>query len=167
MTPKFLIDTDILSIFAKADGLSVLCRLLRCETLPITPRVLDELLVPLEYGFDFPHAILSRADVVPATLQEFEIYEELRLQGRLSSADAEMIAICNQRGWLYITMDKVALKAARAAGVDTVDLQALLEAIKRSGLLDQGQLRALIDRMEQEDRTRLPYKESVLSSAQE
>ena len=54
-------------------------------------------------------------------------------------------------------MDKVALQAARAAGVDTVDLQALLEAIKRSGLLDQEQLRALIDRMEQEDRTRLPY----------
>ena len=130
---------------------------MECEALPITPRVLDELLVPLEYGYDFPHDILSRADVVPATLEEFEIYEELRLQGRLSSADAEMIAIRKERGWLYITMDKVALQAARAAGVDTVDLQALLEAIKRSGLLDQEQSRALIDRMEQEDRTRLPY----------
>ena len=104
---------------------------------------------------------------MPATLEEFEIYEELRLQGRLSSADAEMIAICKERGWLYMTMDKVALQAARAAGVDTVDLQALLEAIKRSGLLDQEQLRALIDRMEQEDRTRLPYKASILTSGQE
>lgn len=44
----FLIDTNILSIFAKADGLSVLCRLLGCEELPITPSVLDELLVPSE-----------------------------------------------------------------------------------------------------------------------
>jgi hypothetical protein len=130
-------------------------------------RSIDELLVPLEYGYDFPQNILSRADVVPTTLEEFEIYEELRLQGRLSSADAEMIAICKQRGWLYVTMDKVALGAARAAGVDTVDLQALLEAIKRLGLLDREQLRALIDRMEQEDRTRLPYKESILTSEQE
>jgi len=93
MTQKFLIDTDILSIFAKADGLSIPCPLLQCEALPITPSVLDELLVPLEYGYDFPHDILSRADVVPSTLEEFESYEELRLQGELSRADAEMIAI--------------------------------------------------------------------------
>jgi len=97
MTPKFLIDTDILSIFAKADGLSILCRVLKRESLPITPRVLDELLVPLEYGYGFPQDILSRADVVPATVEEYESYEALGLEGRLSSADAEMIAICKER----------------------------------------------------------------------
>jgi len=32
----FLIDTDILSIFAKADALPILCCLFRCERLPIT-----------------------------------------------------------------------------------------------------------------------------------
>ncbi len=135
--------------------------------MPITLRVLDELLVPLEYGYDCPYDILSRPDVVPATLDEFKVYEELRLQSRLSSADAKIIAIWNQRRWLYITMDKVALEAAQAAGVDAVDLQALPGTIKRLGLLDQEQLRALIDRMEQDDRTWLPYKESVLSSEQE
>jgi len=66
-----------------------------------------------------------------------------------------------------MTMDKVALEAARAVGVSTVDLQALLEGIKRVGLLDHEQLRALIDRMEREDRTQLPYKESIVASEQE
>ena len=159
----FLIDTDILSIFAKADGLSILCRLLDCEELPITPSVLDELLVPLEYEYDFPRDILSRADVVAVTPEEIEGYEHLKLQGRLSTADAEMITICKQRGWLYITMDKVALRTAKAAGVDTADLKVLLEAIKRAKLLDREQLRALIERMEREDRTRLPYKEAILA----
>lgn len=60
---EFLIDTDILSIFAKANGLSTLCRLLECEKLPITPGILDELLVPLEYGYDFPRDILSMAEI--------------------------------------------------------------------------------------------------------
>ena len=157
MTQRFLIDTDILSIFAKAEALPLLCRLLNCEKLPITPGVFDELLVPLEYGYDFPQAILSRAEVVAVTPEELESYETLRFQGRLSGADAEMIAICKQRGWLYITMDKVALQTAEASGVETVDLQAMLEAIKRLELLDREHLRGLIDRMEREDRTKLPY----------
>lgn len=163
----FLIDTDILSIFAKADGLSILCRLLECEKLPITPSVLDELLVPLEYGYDFPRDILSKTDIVAVMPEEIEGYESLRLQGRLSTADAEMIAICKQRGWLYITMDKVALRTAKAAGVDTADLRVLLEAIKRAQLLGQEQLRALIERMERKDRTRLPYKEALLAEEDE
>lgn len=159
----FLIDTDILSIFAKANGLSILCSLLECEKLPITPSVLDEILVPLEYGYDFPRDVLSKADIVAVTPEEIEDYESLKLQGKLSTADAEMIAICKRRGWFYITMDKVALRAEQAAGVDTADLRVLLEAIKRAELLDQEQLRALIGRMEREDRTRLPYKAALLS----
>jgi len=163
----FLIDTDILSIFAKANGLSILCRLLECEELPITPGVLDELLVPLEYGYDFPRDILSRARIVAVTPEEIGGYEHLKLQGRLSTTDAEIIAICKQRGWLYVTMDKVALRAAEAAGVDTADLRVLLEGIKRARLLDREQLRALIERMEREDRTRLPYKEALLAVEEE
>jgi hypothetical protein len=64
-------------------------------------------------------------------------------------------------------MDKVALRAAVAAGVDTADLRVLLEGIKRARLLDQEQLRALIERMEREDRTRLPYKEALLAAEEE
>jgi len=163
----FLIDTDILSIFAKAKGLSTLCRLLECEKLPITPSVLDEVLIPLEYGYDFPHDILSRARIVVVTQEEMESYEHLKLQGKLSATDAELVAICKQRGWLYITMDKVALRAAQAAGVDTADLRVLLEAIKRAKLLDREQLRALIERMEREDRTRLPYKAALLATEED
>lgn len=91
------------------------------------------------------------------------MYEALRLKGRVSTADAEMIMVCKQRGWLYITLDKVALRVAKMLGVETADLQALLEAIKRRELLNPEQLRMLIDRMEQEDRTRLPYKDSILA----
>lgn len=140
----------------------MLCRLLGYEELPITPSVLDELLVPLEYGYDFPQKVLDIVEVIAVTKKEIEMYEALRLQGRVSTADAEMIMVCKQRGWLYITMDKVALRVAHTLGVETADLQALLVAIKSKGLLNREQLRMLIDRMEQEDRTHLPYKDSIL-----
>ena len=109
-----------------------------------------------------PQKVLDIVEVIAVTKKEIEMYEALRLQGRVSTADAEMIMVCKQRGWLYITMDKVALRVAHTLGVETADLQALLVAIKSKGLLNREQLRMLIDRMEQEDRTHLPYKDSIL-----
>lgn len=160
----FLLDTDILSIFAKAGALPLLYALFRCQRLPITPGVFEELLVPLEYGYEFPKEILARSEIVVMTPDEVPIYESLRLEGKVSAADAELIAICRQRGWVYGAMDRVALRCAEEQGVRTVDLQALLKAMLEANLLDQEELRALIERMEREDRTRLPYKEALLTS---
>ena len=101
----FLFDTDILSIFAKARALPLLCRLFESERLPITPRVFDELLVPLEYGYDFPDRIFALAEVVSVEPDEIEAYESLRFEGRVSAADAEVIAVCQWRGWTYVSMD--------------------------------------------------------------
>jgi hypothetical protein len=159
-----LLDTDILSIFAKADALPLLCRFFKCERLPITPGVFSELLIPIEYGYDFPHRILAIADVLTMTAEEIEDYKVLRLRGKLSAADAELISLCKHRGWLYVAMDRVALRCAEEQGVHTVDLHALLKAMLAAKLLDRQELRDLIDRMEREDHTTLPYKESLLAS---
>lgn len=92
----FLLDTDILSIFAKAGALSLLCAFFRRQRLPITPGIFEELLVPLEYGYDFPKDILALTEVVVMTPDEAPVYEALRLEGKISAADAELIAICRQ-----------------------------------------------------------------------
>jgi hypothetical protein len=159
---SFLFDTDILSIFAKARALPLLCRLFKSERLPITPRVFDELLVPLEYGYDFPDQIFALAEVVTIEPDEIEAYERLRFEGRVSAADAEVIAVCQQRGWTYVSMDQVALRCAEGRRVRTVDLHAILKAMLKGGLLDRDKLSAVIERMEQEDHTTLPYKHSLL-----
>jgi hypothetical protein len=159
----FLLDTDILSLFAKVDALPLLCHLLRNERLPITPAILNELLVPLEYGYDFPREILAIADMILMLPEEIPAFQELRLGGKLSAADAEMIAICQNRRWIYITMDRVAAGCAASRGVRTMDLRALLAAIGIGGLLTRNELQILIEKMEKADRTTLPYKEDILS----
>ena len=161
---RFLLDADILSIFAKAGALPLLCDLLQCQRLPMTSGVFDELLIPLEYGYDFPQRILDLAEVVAMTPEEVQDYETLRLQGKLSAADAELIAICRRRGWTYVAMDRVALRCAEQHGVRTIDLQALLKAMLEAKLLDRQGLQALIERMEREDHTTLPYRESLLET---
>lgn len=75
----------------------------------------ERLGILIEHGYDFPRQILARAETVSMVPDEAKDYEALRLQGKLSAADAEMIAICKRRGWVYVTMDKVALTGPRKA----------------------------------------------------
>lgn len=60
-------------------------------------------------------------------------------------------------------MDRVALHLAEENGVRTVDLQALLKSMLEAQLVSREELQALMERMEREDRTMLPYKESLLT----
>ncbi len=160
----FLLNTDILSIFAKANALSLLCKLLGCERLPITTGVFNEIVVPLEYGYNFPRLIMAMAETVLMSSDEAAIFEALRLEGKVSAADAEIVAICQRRSWVYVTMDRVAARYAEQHGVRTVDLHALLKAALTGGLLAEDQLRALVEQMERTDHTIFPFKEELFGS---
>jgi len=162
---RFLLDTDVLSLFAKVDALPLLCRLLRLERLPITTGVFNEIVVPLEYGYDFPRQILALAEIVLLAADEVETFEALRLEGRVSAFDAEIIAICQRRNWVYVTMDRVAARCAEGLGVRTLDLHALLKAAWVGGLLNEGELQVLVDQMERADRTTFPFRDDLFDSA--
>lgn len=157
----FLLDTDVLSIFAKANALSLLCRLLGCERLPITTGVFNEIVVPLEYGYDFPRRIMAVTETVLMSSDEVTIFEALRLEGKVSATDAEIVALCQRRSWIYVTMDRAAARYAEKRGVRTVDLHALLKAVLVGGLIAEDKLRLLVDQMEREDHTLFPFKEEL------
>jgi len=157
----FLLDADILSIFAKANALALLRQLLGCDRLPMTTGVFNEIVVPLEYGHDFPRRILAVADTVLMSADEVASFEALRLEGKVSAADAEIVAICQQRGWVYVTMDRVAAHYAEKQGVRAVDLHALLKAVLSGGLLTEDQLRVLVEQMERADHTSFPFRDKL------
>jgi hypothetical protein len=56
---SIVFDTDILSTFAKADGIQYLEKLFAKDRVLITPSVYSELKVPKEYGYDFPDQIFN------------------------------------------------------------------------------------------------------------
>ncbi|MCX6031176.1 MAG: hypothetical protein NT169_17995 [Chloroflexi bacterium] len=157
----FLVDTDILSIFAKANALALLREILGCQRLPITTGVFNEIVIPLEYGYDFPRRVMAVAETVLMSSEEVAVFETLRLEGRVSAADAEIVAICQRRSWIYVTMDRVAARYAEMHGVRSVDLHALLKAALTGGLLAEDQLRALVEQMERADHTVFPFKEEL------
>lgn len=54
---KLICDTDLLSVFAKVDGLDLLQRAFPEGKFLISESVYDELLFSLEEGFEFPEKI--------------------------------------------------------------------------------------------------------------
>ena len=66
---KVVIDTDILSMFAKAAAVDVLAELLGPRRLVMTPAIHDEITAPLQYGYTYPTAVLTQVPVAALTEQ--------------------------------------------------------------------------------------------------
>jgi len=87
-----------------------------------------------------------------------------RLEGVVSAADAEQIAVCQMRSWVYVTMDQVAARAAQQRGARTTGLHSLFKALQQANILGDDALRTLLDRMERLDRTRFPFRDDLFSA---
>lgn len=83
----------------------------------------------------------------------------------MSAADAEQIAVCQMRGWAYVTMDQIAARAAQPRGVRTIDLHSLFKALQQAGILNDDALRTLLDYMERLDRTHFPFRDDLFSNS--
>ncbi len=92
---RIIIDADILSMFAKADAVELLGEFLGTEHVAMTPAISDEISVPLQYGYAFPRAVLSRIPVIPLTEEAWQERERLATIGSfLGKGELEAIAFC-------------------------------------------------------------------------
>ena len=99
MDKAIIIDTDIASAFAKIGRLNLLKDLFSKHPVFITPRIFEELSVPLEYGYKFPLDIFNSFDVLNPAGDENETYRELIVANRvLGKGELEVISICKSRG---------------------------------------------------------------------
>lgn len=72
-----VVDTDILSMFAKADMIDLLKSVLSARAV-ITPLIRMEISVPLEFGYEFPYRVISSIRTVQLTEQALEIKKRSR-----------------------------------------------------------------------------------------
>ena len=91
------------------------------------------------------------------------LYETLRLEGVVSAADVAQIAVCQARGWAYVTMDQVAARTAQLCSVRTIGMHAIFEALRQAEILNDDALRTLLDRMQRLDRTSFPFRDKLFS----
>jgi len=111
---NIVFDTDILSIFAKADAIQYFERLFSKDHLLITPSVYRELKVPKEYGYDFPDQVFNsgRFELVQLTGGEVEEFKSKLLKAKtVHSGELEAVIIA-RRGYMFSSNDTKALEFA-------------------------------------------------------
>ncbi len=154
---KFVLDTDILSMFAKAEALGWLGELLGWENLVMTPAIRDEIAVPLRYGYAFPKEVLSQIVVIPLTERALREYERLWMSyPSLGRGELEAIALCKTTEAIFVTNDRVARKIAQNQGVETISLQTVLRALWVSKIASKAEVRALLERLKIVDHLDVP-----------
>jgi predicted nucleic acid-binding protein len=151
-----ILDSDIASAFAKIGRLDLLNRLLSRHPIFITPRIYEELTVPIHYGYTFPLDIFTYFDVIYPSEEENKMYRNL-LIGNISLGKGEMeaLSICKNRGYVFASMDNVALKYAQAEGVETLKLYSILRALWELGIQSKDDVRDIIKKLEVHDKTRI------------
>lgn len=155
-------DTDILSMFAKADAIDVLIKTLSNFNLCITPRIKEELSVPLQYGYSFPQIIFDRMELIFPTETEAFLYEELRNKNQsIGKGEIEAISIAKNRKCIFATNDKIAIETALAEGVTVINVHTVLKVMLKKGEIDKASVRQLIYKLEEMDNAIILGKDEI------
>lgn len=151
MKSMVVVDTDILSMFAKADAIKVLQELLGKDQIGITPAIADELSIPLQYGYTFPIQIFSQIPVVSMNTLVTEELARLRLNTTLGRGEKEAIAFCKMETAKFATNDRLAQQFAQNYGVSIISLQAILRGLWASGMMTTVEVWELLEQIRQTD----------------
>ena len=157
-----ILDADIASAFAKIERLSLLKRFLSHYQVFITPRIYEELMVALDFKFTFPLDIFSSFELLHPSDEESERYRALMIKNRnFGRGELEAICICKCRGYVFSSMDKVALKFAGVEGVKTLKIHSILRGFWKSGIQSRDEVIDIIRALEEKDKTRVRNIDSI------
>jgi len=160
-----IFDADIVSMFAKANSLDILFILLSDVKLSITPKIKDELLIPLEYGYSFPEDIFQKFDIIIPDRDDYAEYERLKmLYSYLGKGELEALAIAKKKGYILAVNDKKAFEVALGEEMIPMNVHTILKALLKKRILKREEIYALINRLEESDNTVIKGKEYIFEA---
>lgn len=151
-----IFDTDIVSLFAKADSLVLLSQILPDFQFAITAKIREELSVPLLYGYNFPQNIFNQFVTLIPTEPEYLLYGLMReTYNSLGKGEIEAICIAKTRQYLFASNDKKALEIALQEKVVVINSYTILKVAYEKKILDRSEITRLLKRFEEKDNTKL------------
>ncbi len=146
MDKAIILDADIASAFAKIECLGLFKRYLS----------------KLDFGFKFPLDIFGSFELLYPSDVESERYQALITKNRkLGKGELEAICICKCRGYVFSSMDQVALKFAYDEGVKTLRIHSILRGLWKSGMQSKNEVLDVIRALEDKDKTRIRNVDSI------
>ena len=127
-----LIDTNILSTFAKIDRFELLFEVFNQETLYISPNVFQELKDARDKRYDFVELIfelLQSKKLKLLPLEEDEYMLMLQLPKYFGKGELDSIAICTRRNYILLSNERKIIKFCAENEIDHFDLNGILNAL--------------------------------------
>ena len=106
-----ILDTDILSIFAKSGEMPLLLELFGND-MGMTPAIMQEVAAPIDYGYEFPLSVINTIKSVQMSNEAITDYHIISQNKKLGKGECEAIAYCKSTSSLFITNDRKARETA-------------------------------------------------------
>lgn len=157
-----IVDTDVLSAFAKIGQLDALQALFSVEVLNIPPGVLTEIKISLDAGYADACEIFQRClrgSIQLVLLTDDEIALKEQLPDNFGEGEAEAIAICQNRNLPLLTNEKRIFQYCQQHGILCFRLPAVLRALWDNGVTKKEGVRKMIDDLMGKDNMKFKTEE--------
>jgi len=158
-----LLDTDVLSAFAKIGKIDLLYQLFSTSVLYISPSVLEE--VKVSYDKKYPFAmeifqLIEKGRIKVVVLKEKEIYEKERLPIWFGEGEKESIILCLNRGGVLLSNEKKVKKFCEGRKIVCLRTPGLLKALIDEGIIEVKEAKRIIENLKNKDK--MEFTESTL-----
>ena len=150
-----LMDTDVLSTFAKVDRLDLLFKVFHRSELFMAEGVWREVKRGEERGFAFTQAILKLVEegrLRILCIESEDLSFRMSLPTSLALGELDSICICKRLGLPLISNERRVKYHCEQNGIQCFNLNAILRSLWRLGIMSKDQMKALMREMEDKDR---------------
>lgn len=159
---SIICDTDVLSAFAKIDGLILLSELFPKHKILASNGVYEELIFIKQAGYDFVDRIIDFVEIILMDDKEQEKYHSFLSSTSFGKGELQCISICILRKYPFITNDKKAKRFAEQNNVTSWDIPDLMKALWKTGIRSKEEVKSIMGALEKKDLMIISNKEKIL-----
>ena len=149
-----LVDTNILSTFAKIKRLELLFKIMDRGELYISTSVLHELDIAENIGYDFVQTIFDYIDKERISILSMDDEESdlfLNLPDSFGRGERESVAISKSRDYIFVSNETKVKNYCDRNDIDIVDLPTLLRRAWKVGLKEKETVKKIVEKIENKD----------------
>lgn len=158
----FLIDTNILSTFAKVNKARLLLKLFN-KKICVSVNVFEEIKKAQELGYGFANKVIEfvkKHNIRIVSANEKEILMELPNCFGLGEKDS--IAICKNRNHTFVSNELRVINYCKENKIQNLTLNNILHSLWKLKILSKEEVKRLMNEMEEKDNLIITSKKEIL-----
>ena len=149
-----LLDTNIISTFAKIDRMNLIFEIGRKKKFGISTNVLHELEDARSIGLNFVNKVFELIDkkkISIFSMSDKEIMWSMNLPSSFGKGERDSLAICKFRKGIIFTNERKIINFCERESIAVLDLPSFLRYLWKSGLKSKDEVKKVIKIIEDKD----------------